>query len=93
MTATLAELNATLDEETRLHTALAEAIKAQPPSNWRLATLDEMGLDAWDRLELLAAAETQFNVLLDDHLAGEHTVADLLAAVRVAARPGELPHG
>lgn len=82
MTATLAELNATLDEELRLHTALAEAIKAQPPANWASATLDQMGLDAWDRLELLAAAETQFNVLLDEHLAGEHTMADLLTAVR-----------
>ena len=91
MTVTLADLNPTDDELTRLHAALTEVLGG-PVTGWRSDSFDTLGLDAWDRVSLAVAAENRFAVTLDNQIAGEDTAADLLAALRAAPKWGELPH-
>lgn len=91
MSVTLADLNPTPEEIARLHQALADVLR-DVPTDALTARFDAMGLDAWDRVSLAVAAENRFAVTLDDPIAGEHTAADLLAALRAAPKWGALPH-
>ena len=91
MTVTLADLNPTNDELERLLAALTDATGNAHPDALT-ASFDTLGLDAWDRVSLAVAAENRFAVTLDKQIAGEHTAADLLAALRAAPKWGALPH-
>jgi hypothetical protein len=91
MTVTLADLNPTAMEMARLMAVISECLGALP-DDWATATFDAMGADAFDRVEMQISAEFKFRVDLDSALAGTDTAADLLDAIRIGRRLGELPH-
>jgi acyl carrier protein len=88
----LARLNPTPVERARLADALETIAGALPP-RWETDCFDALGVDAFDLLELVVATEFSFGCELDIGLTGDHTVADLLAALRLAPKWGALPHG